>query len=47
MNGIIIPLLANAATCPVCGQRAGVRNGTINIHQKPGGGTCPGSGSPV
>lgn len=40
----ISPLSTEATTCPVCGQRAGVRNGKINIHQKQGGGKCDGSG---
>ncbi|MCF4122995.1 hypothetical protein L1785_18630 [Antribacter sp. KLBMP9083] len=36
--------MSKSVICPDCNQRGGVRDGKINTHQKPGGGTCPGSG---
>ncbi len=36
--------MATSVVCPECKQRTGVRGGSINTHQKPSGGTCPGSG---
>ncbi|WP_278186760.1 hypothetical protein [Myceligenerans salitolerans] len=41
--------MSKSTKCPSCGQRVGVVNGAIAMHQKKGSGsaTCPGSGKPT